>query len=144
MKPFALCLAPTVLILSACSEEAAVEENGASAQSGDASGEVLGGTISDDMLSLEQLRSQSPSAQDDPNGAANSSSSIGGSATPVNSASSPSSSESSPESSNADAEASQPASEPADDPAPAGPPEPAPPPPADAAPSVAPPVDNRK
>jgi hypothetical protein len=52
-------LALCVLMLAACeSEPAAVTgESG-----GRAEGEVLGGTISDDMIALEQLRSQAPLA----------------------------------------------------------------------------------
>ena len=53
----------TLLALSACSDEpeAPVETE----QSATASGDVLGGAISDDMLPLEELRSQSPPAPHD-------------------------------------------------------------------------------
>ncbi|QIQ86984.1 hypothetical protein [Erythrobacter sp.] len=47
-----------LLLLSACEEEAEAPRE--TAQGGEAAGEVLGGTISDDMLPLERLRSQSP------------------------------------------------------------------------------------
>jgi len=50
------------LLLVACEEEAA-EGPRESEQGGKAAGEVLGGTISDDMLPLERLRSQSPSLE---------------------------------------------------------------------------------
>lgn len=54
-------MAATALLLSACSSE---DEGTArtSEQGGKAAGEVLGGTISDDMIALEQLRSQAPLA----------------------------------------------------------------------------------
>lgn len=47
---------PALLLLSACGSEPESE----SVDSGKAAGEVLGGTISDDMIALEQLTSQSP------------------------------------------------------------------------------------
>ena len=49
------------LALAACSEEAVEPgENAPVAEGGEASGDVLGGSISDDMIALEQLTSQSP------------------------------------------------------------------------------------
>ena len=57
-KP-ALAIAPLVL-LSACEEEVAPVEN--TEVGGEAAGEILGGTISDDMLPLEELTSTSPPA----------------------------------------------------------------------------------
>ena len=47
-------------LLSACEEEAAPVEN--TEVGGEAAGEILGGTISDDMLPLEELTSTSPPA----------------------------------------------------------------------------------
>jgi hypothetical protein len=49
-----------VLLLAACEEEAAPEVERSAEQGGRAAGDVLGGTISDDMLPLERPRSQSP------------------------------------------------------------------------------------
>ncbi|WP_296722078.1 hypothetical protein [Erythrobacter sp.] len=49
-----LCLA---LLAAACTEDAAAP---ATEQGGEAAGEVLGGSISDDMIPLEQLGSESP------------------------------------------------------------------------------------
>jgi hypothetical protein len=47
--------------LAACSEEAATPGEGATVEEGgEAAGDVLGGSISDDMIPLEQLTSQSP------------------------------------------------------------------------------------
>lgn len=59
MKPriAPLLLAP-LLLLAACEEEAA--EVDTSATGGKAAGEVLGGTISDEMIPLETLTSTSP------------------------------------------------------------------------------------
>ena len=50
------------LALSACGDEAAPGDQTV-AQGGKAAGEVLGGTISDDMLPLDTLRSQAPPAE---------------------------------------------------------------------------------
>ena len=53
--------APALLALSACGDEAAgpiSNETG-----GEAAGEILGGTISDEMIPLEELTSTSPPAQ---------------------------------------------------------------------------------
>lgn len=55
-----------LLALASCSDEPAVVEEQADDAQSEAAGEVLGGTISDDMLPLDQLRSQSPPAASDP------------------------------------------------------------------------------
>ncbi len=52
-------LAAGAALLSACGSDAPTEETASEAER-DAKGEVLGGTISDDMLPLDRLRSQSP------------------------------------------------------------------------------------
>lgn len=49
-----------LLLLAACEDDAG--EVDTSATGGKAAGEVLGGTISDDMLPLEELKSTSPPA----------------------------------------------------------------------------------
>jgi hypothetical protein len=51
--------------LSACQDEAPLEGNADEADRA-AKGEVLGGTISDDMIPLDRLRSQSPPVADAP------------------------------------------------------------------------------
>ncbi|MEP0391946.1 MAG: hypothetical protein ABJ205_03185 [Erythrobacter sp.] len=56
-----LCLAVVLLALSACEEEAPVAVS--SETGGEASGEILGGTISDDMIPFDQLTSTSPPAE---------------------------------------------------------------------------------
>ncbi|MBX7483859.1 hypothetical protein [Qipengyuania qiaonensis] len=56
---FAVCSVAGALMLSACGGDAPPEETEAEAGRG-ARGEVIGGTISDDMIPLDQLRSQSP------------------------------------------------------------------------------------
>ena len=58
-------IAPLVL-LAACQDEPAVEAGDDNAR--EAEGEVLGGTISDDMLPLDTLRSQSPPLDGDGEG----------------------------------------------------------------------------
>ena len=55
---FAPALSAPLLLLAACEDEAA--DTAAPVTGGNAEGEVLGGTISDDMLPLEQLTSNSP------------------------------------------------------------------------------------
>jgi len=51
--------------LAGCEDEA--DEARSDAQTGgEAAGEIIGGTISDEMLPLEQLTSTSPPAQDQP------------------------------------------------------------------------------
>ncbi len=56
--PFLLVFALTAL-LTACDSQ---REPVATGSDGTAAGEVLGGTISDEMIALEQLRSQAPLA----------------------------------------------------------------------------------
>lgn len=60
---FALALTlPILLLTTACEDD--VEPNADnSEQGGQATGDVLGGSISDDMIPLEELRSQSPPAE---------------------------------------------------------------------------------
>lgn len=57
----AAALAVPLLLLTACEEEAPDVDTGATG--GEAAGEVLGGTISDDMIALEELTSTSPPAE---------------------------------------------------------------------------------
>lgn len=53
------CLLTATIVLASCGEDgAAVSEDGR-----EASGEVLEGSISDEMLPLEELRSQAPLAE---------------------------------------------------------------------------------
>ena len=54
----AIALALTATVLSGCKDEVPVETVDDAERS--AAGEVLGGTIRDDMLPLDRLRSQSP------------------------------------------------------------------------------------
>ena len=58
--------APLLLALSACEDEpeVAVEDDGR-----EATGEVLEGTISDEMLPLDQVRSEAPLAEEADNAA---------------------------------------------------------------------------
>lgn len=58
---FILPILIPVLLLAACESEREAEAV-TSESGGRAEGEVLGGTISDDMIALEQLRSQAPLA----------------------------------------------------------------------------------
>lgn len=61
MKRIALLAIPLSLSLAACEDTDAPDAaNGE--EGGKAEGEVLGGTISDDMIPLEEIRSQSPPA----------------------------------------------------------------------------------
>lgn len=60
-----LGLALGAAMLSACGSETPPEETTAEADRS-AKGEVLGGTISDDMLPLDRLRSQAPSISESP------------------------------------------------------------------------------
>jgi hypothetical protein len=63
----AAIIAPVaVLLLAACGEDAAPE----AAQGGAASGEVLPGSISDDMIPTDALRSQGPQIVETPTSAA--------------------------------------------------------------------------
>lgn len=59
MNRIALSAIPFALLLSACDDTASEDAK----QGGKAEGEVLGGSISDDMLPLEELTSQSPPAK---------------------------------------------------------------------------------
>jgi hypothetical protein len=62
MKRFTIpMISAAALLISACSSEGEGTAR-TSEQGGKAAGEVLGGTISDDMIALEQLRSQAPLA----------------------------------------------------------------------------------
>ena len=64
MKRTAIALTALVLALAACSEEATTDEGAAPAeQGGEAAGDIEGGTISDAMIPLESLRSQSPTLE---------------------------------------------------------------------------------
>ena len=56
----ALGAIPALLLLAACGEEPEVEAPTETTDSRTAKGEVLGGTISDEMLPLDTIRSQSP------------------------------------------------------------------------------------
>ena len=58
MRSFAIAGLTAALMLSACGDEAEVPREEGSAT--EAEGDVLGGSISDDMLPLDSLRSQSP------------------------------------------------------------------------------------
>ena len=61
MNRIALLTIPIALTLAACNDTDA-PESAESEQGGEAGGEVLGGAISDDMIPLEEIRSQSPPA----------------------------------------------------------------------------------
>lgn len=61
MNRIAFLAIPLALSLTAC-EDSAEPDAGNGEQGGKAEGEVLGGTISDDMIPLEEIRSQSPPA----------------------------------------------------------------------------------
>ena len=61
----AFCLVVGAIMLSACGGDAPPEETEAEAERG-AKGEVIGGTISDAMIPLDQLRSQSPPVPEAP------------------------------------------------------------------------------
>lgn len=61
MKSRIVLALPALLALAACDEEAAPDEAPVET-GGEASGDVLEGTISDDMLPLEDLTSTSPPA----------------------------------------------------------------------------------
>ena len=56
----AMAAMPALMLLAACGDNGDGADDGTG---GDAEGEVLGGTITDDMLPLAQVRSQSPSAE---------------------------------------------------------------------------------
>jgi hypothetical protein len=65
LVPVLIC--PLLVLLAGCEEEAPAVDT--SASGGEAAGEIMGGTISDDMLPLDQLTSTSPPAAR-PSGAA--------------------------------------------------------------------------
>lgn len=79
------------LMLTACEEEAVVNET--SETGGQASGEVLTGTISDDMIALEELTSTSPPAEPTPAANTGSASASANAPTPDESAQEPSDAE---------------------------------------------------
>lgn len=58
----AFILFAPIALLTACGDPEPVAET-ATEQGGKATGEVLGGSISDDMIALDQLTSQSPPAE---------------------------------------------------------------------------------
>ncbi|MEL6876964.1 MAG: hypothetical protein AAGL68_02565 [Pseudomonadota bacterium] len=58
-----LALAPVALAISACGDDPEPVARDTQEENAEATGEVLGGSISDEMIPLEQLRSQSPPAQ---------------------------------------------------------------------------------
>ncbi|MEL7218164.1 MAG: hypothetical protein AAGK01_07005 [Pseudomonadota bacterium] len=62
MKPAFLLALPILLIVSAC-EETGETDPSANQEVVEASGDVLGGSISDDMIPLDELQSQSPPAE---------------------------------------------------------------------------------
>lgn len=61
--PTLIAILSPLALLAACGDGEVVREEGGAAE---AEGEVLGGTISDDMLPLDSLRSQSPPLRSDP------------------------------------------------------------------------------
>ncbi|GMN03852.1 hypothetical protein [Erythrobacter sp. MTPC3] len=63
MKIKATFALTALALLSACGSDDPAPDNGTPADGGAPAGEVLGGTISDDMLALDQLTSQSPPAE---------------------------------------------------------------------------------
>jgi len=63
MRFVIMALAAGALTLAGCSPEETIEEEEPVEEGGAVSGDVLGGSISDDMLPLEALRSQSPPAE---------------------------------------------------------------------------------
>ncbi|MEM9501415.1 MAG: hypothetical protein AAF941_06165 [Pseudomonadota bacterium] len=63
MKPLTILIAPLALSIAACGDDTDPQASRTAEQGGEVAGDVLGGTISDDMLPLEELRSQSPPAE---------------------------------------------------------------------------------
>ncbi len=63
MKARWTLLAVAPLALAACEDEATIGDEPIET-GGEAAGEVLGGTISDDMIPLDQLTSTSPPAEE--------------------------------------------------------------------------------
>jgi len=62
MKP-AICLALPILLLATACEDTSEPDAPTNEQGGEVAGDVLGGSISDDMIPLDELRSQSPPAE---------------------------------------------------------------------------------
>ncbi|MBV7259127.1 hypothetical protein [Erythrobacter crassostreae] len=62
MNRKSLLILATVALLAACGDDEPVPD-AATEEGGEATGEVLGGTISDDMIPLDQLTSTSPPAE---------------------------------------------------------------------------------
>ena len=62
MKPAFYLALPVLLLTTACGDEAGPESDNTE-QGGEVAGDVLGGSISDDMIPLDELRSQSPPAE---------------------------------------------------------------------------------
>ena len=58
MKNFAAFAMPVLMLVSACNDGSEIARETGDAK--EAEGEVLGGSISDDMLPLGELKSQSP------------------------------------------------------------------------------------
>ena len=59
MKRIVFLAMPAALLVAGCDDGAETEAEPV-AQGGEVTGDVLGGTISDDMIPLEALQSQSP------------------------------------------------------------------------------------
>ncbi|WP_340587272.1 hypothetical protein [Erythrobacter alti] len=74
---FPAIVLPTALLLAACGGEAATDTKDGTRE---ASGEVLKGSISDDMLPLDQVRSQAPLAEPEAGESGNGGSPVGSSA----------------------------------------------------------------
>ena len=79
VKRLPLVVPALVLLLSACGDDAAPE----AAQGGSASGEVLPGSISDDMIPTDALRSQGPQIIEAPASAASGAPGAGETAAPA-------------------------------------------------------------
>jgi len=58
-----LCLTLPILLLVTACEDTAEPDAPTNEQGGEVTGDVLGGSISDDMIPLDELRSQSPPAE---------------------------------------------------------------------------------
>lgn len=69
MKPLFLFLAAPLVLLAACNDDAPADQT---SNGGKPAGEVLGGTLSDDMIALDELTSQSPPENGGDEGAAGS------------------------------------------------------------------------
>ena len=70
---------PALLLLSACGDDAAPEAE----QGGAASGEILPGSLSDDMIPTDSLRSQGPQIVEQPASAATGGAAVFGTAAPA-------------------------------------------------------------